>query len=106
MAENVKKGSGKKVAIIVGSIVGALIIGIVLLVVFVFNSSKKLECTSSIGSLTIMYNDNEIVGYTAKNYTYELDQQKAVAKEKGIEEYLVEFESWWKTSQAGTCVRK
>ena len=74
---------------------------IILVVIFMFlfsvvsSSSNKLECKSDIGNITILYNEEEIVGYNAVNISYDLDKQKEHAKNIGINAYLDEFYEWF-----------
>lgn len=100
------KKSSKKVAIIVSSLVGALLIGAIGIFVYFVMSAKKFECTSEKGSITIMYTEKKLVGYKTKNYKYDLDGQQKIANEVGVEEYLNQFGTWWKTNTGGTCTRK
>ena len=99
-----KKKSKTPIIIIIVVVVIALIaIGLV----FLLNRSKKLVCKSEEGNLTLIYNDEEIIGYTATGrLSYDLDGQKAIAKRIGIEAYMNEFEIWFKTNTTGSCERK
>ncbi len=47
-----------------------------------------------------MYNDNTITGYTAVGITYDLDGQKEIAKQIGVEEYI---KAWFSENMTGTC---
>ncbi len=103
----VKKKSPLKIVLIALGAFAAVGVLVVCLVLFgVIGGSKKLVCTSEQGNITLMYNDNQILGYTSKGISYDLEGQKAIAKEKGIEEYLTEFETWFTTNTTGVCVRK
>ena len=53
-----------------------------------------------------MYNDKEIVGYSASNITYDLDQQQDYAKEVGIDSYMDEFSTWFESNTSGTCTKE
>lgn len=53
-----------------------------------------------------MYNDKEIVGYTAKNITYDMEQQKKYAEEVGIDSYMDEFTAWFESNTSGTCKKE
>ena len=61
---------------------------------------EKLVCKSKEGNITIMYNDNTITGYTAVGITYDLDGQKEIAKQIGVEEYI---KAWFSENMTGTC---
>lgn len=82
---------------------------IILVVIFMFlfsvvsSSSNKLECKSDIGNITILYNEEEIVGYNAVNISYDLDKQKEHAKNIGINAYLDEFYEWFTSNTNGNC---
>jgi len=88
-------------------IIGGIVVGVVFLFLIVFGiisaTSNKLVCKSDEGNITIMYNKENITGYTAKNITYDLEGQKEIAKKIGIKEYLNEFTKWFETNTTGTC---
>ena len=95
----------KKVLMVIGGIVVAVaVIGIIVFVV-VSLTSKKMKCTSPEGSITIMYNDKTVTGYTAKGLTYDLDEQRKIAEQIGVEAYLDAFDTWFRTNTTGTCKR-
>lgn len=95
----------KKVLMIIGGIVVGLIIIVVAIFAITSFSSKKLKCTSDEGEITIMYNDETLTGYTAKNITYDLNGQKEIAEQIGVEEYLDQFTDWFEENTSGTCKR-
>ena len=82
-------------------IVAAVLIGIIIAVTY-FNSDKYI-CESEEGSITIMYRDGKIIGYTGKNIDYDLDGQQKLAEKIGIEEYFSEFKKWFEANTSGTC---
>lgn len=90
-------------------VIGGIVVGIILLFLVIFGfvslTSKKLVCKSDEGNITIMYNKDNITGYTAKNITYDLEGQKNIAKQIGVTEYLDEFTKWFETNTTGTCKR-
>ena len=91
--------------LLTGFLILILIGGGILL--FVFLTSKKLVCTSSEGSITLMYNGSKITGYKTKNATYDLDKGNELVEQIGIDEYLKEFENWFKSNTSdGTCEYK
>ena len=92
----------KALFIIIGTIVAIVLIG-VLFFVLVFKDTKKLECKSSQGNITLRYNDKKVVGYTAKNFTYELDAQNKIASQVGIDAYIEQFKLWFANNTDGTC---
>ena len=85
-------------------------VGIIILIsgaIFIVKKSKKrLVCLSDIGNIAIMYNKETITGYETYKMNYNFDEQKKIADEVGIEEYLTEFEKWFTTNSNGTCTRK
>ena len=68
------------------SLVGVLFIN-------VSNSSNKLICQSKEGNITLMYNSQELIGYTTSGMKYDLDEQKKYASEIGINAYIEEFKN-------------
>ena len=96
----------KKVLTIVGAIVlGFVVLGVGIFL-FVSMTSKKFVCTSPEGSITLMYNDKTITGYTANGITYDKDGQAAYAESVGVQTYLDEFNDWFMGATSGSCVRK
>lgn len=53
-----------------------------------------------------MYNDDKIVGYSAKNITYDLVQQQDYAEKVGIDSYMEEFSTWFESNTSGTCTKE
>ena len=96
----------KVVLMVIGGVV--VVVGVLLFVIFTFvsSSSNKLVCESKEGNITLMYNDDKIVGYSAKNITYDLDQQQDYAKEVGIDSYMDEFSTWFESNTSGTCTKE
>ena len=95
----------KKVLMIIGGIVVALVILFVAIFAITSATSDKLKYKSSEGNITLMYNDKTITGYTASNMSYDLDAQKELAEEIGVEEYLDQFTTWFETNTIGTCTK-
>ncbi len=97
----------KNIVVVILIVLGVIIVGIVLISILLFSvvnkSSNKLECKSDKGDITIMYTENEIVGYTAFGITYDLDEQKKVAEQIGVKAYLEEFNTWFKMNTNGIC---
>lgn len=101
-----KKNPIKKIFLfIVGFVIFFIALGGIVFFV-ISSSSKKLVCKSNEGNITIMYTENQITGYTSKGISYDLDKQKQIAQQIGVEEYLVQFESWFTSNTTGTCERK
>lgn len=96
----------KKVLTIIGGIVVVIILFFVIMFVFTSLTSKKLECKSSEGNITIMYSDKTITGYTAVGMTYDMDAQKVVAEQMGIDAYITEFSTWFSNNTSGSCTKK
>lgn len=93
----------KKVLMIIGAIVlFFVILGVIIFSVVSF-SSKKLVCKSDEGNITIMYNSKTITGYNANGMTYDFDDQKEYADEIGVDNYIEEFDSWFRSNTTGTC---
>lgn len=95
----------KKVLMVIGGFVIAILVIAIIAIAIVSATSKKLVCKSDEGNITIMYNKKEITGYIAKNISYDLDGQKAYAKQVGIDAYLDEFSLWFSNNTTGTCSR-
>lgn len=93
----------KKILMIIGGITVATVVLAVTIFFFVSKTSEKLVCKSKEGNITIMYNDNTITGYTAVGITYDLDGQKEIAKQIGVEEYMNQFKAWFSENTTGTC---
>lgn len=92
-----------KVLAIIGGIVVAFILLIVIIISIVSINSNKLVCKSSQGNITIMYNDSTISGYVTTGMNYDMAQQKAIANQIGINEYISEFKTWFESNTNGTC---
>lgn len=101
-----KTNGFKKVLMIIGGVIVAVIVIFVIIFTFVSGTSNKLICKSDKGNITIMYNDDTITGYTAKNMEYDLDGQKEIANNIGIEKYIDQFDEWFETNIGGTCTIK
>lgn len=95
-----------KVLIGLGCFVVVTIILCVVILSVISINSKKYECTSSQGDITIMYDDDTIKGYLANGMEYDLDTQQTYAKSIGIEQYLDEFNDWFEANTDGTCIKK
>lgn len=93
----------KKALMIIGGIVVAVVALFIVLFVITSATSDKLKCKSKEGNITLMYNKKTITGYTANNISYDLDVQKKLAEEIGVEEYLEEFTDWFEENTTGTC---
>ena len=101
------KKKNNKVLLIVLIAIGAVVILIALalfgLYKYVVNNSSQMICTSNEGDITIIYNDDMIIGYTANGFTYDLDGQREYAEKVGIDAYLEEFNAWFENNTTGTC---
>ena len=91
---------------IIGIIAVVAVAGAFIIITIVSANSNKLVCKSDQGNITIMYNDKEIVGYTATGMSYDLDEQKAYAKRIGVDAYINEFSTWFSTNTTGTCEKQ
>ena len=103
--EKAKPARKKTWLIIVGVFLGIIVLAVVIIII-VSATSKKYECTSSQGSITILYDEKGINGYLTKGMSYDLDTQKNYVKQIGVEKYLSEFNDWFETNTDGTCVKK
>lgn len=95
----------KKVLMVIGGVVVGLVVLGVAIFAIVSLTSSKLKCSSTQGSITLMYNDDVITGYTASGIGYDLDEQKAIAEIIGVEPYLEQFTKWFEQNTDGTCTR-
>lgn len=91
----------KKVFIIIGGLLALCIIVVVVLVA----TSKKMVCKSNEGNITITYNNTTITGYSANGIDFDLDGQKEIAEQIGVDAYLNQFANWFSTNTTGTCTR-
>lgn len=101
-----KNSSLKKILIILGCTFAGIILLAVIICLIVFAGSKKFECSSSEGSITVMYGDNTINGYVSNGLSYDYDQQKSYAESIGVEAYLDELKAYFESNTDGICVRK
>ncbi len=106
-SNNQQTQKSKNTIVKIFAIIGAFVVGIIVLVVviisFVSANSNKLICKSDKGNITIMYNDTTIKGYSANRIRYDLDQQRQVAEKIGIDNYISQFTTWFETNTSGTC---
>ena len=93
----------KKVLMVIGGITVFIVLAIVIIFTVVSATSKKLVCKSKEGNITLMYNKKTITGYTAKNISYDMEGQKEIASQIGIDEYIEQFSTWFRTNTTGTC---
>lgn len=93
----------KKFLLILFSIV--LIIGLIVggIFLYVYMSSDKFVCKSDEGSITLMYKDETLKGYTANGINYDMDVAKNSIKIVGMKEYLRQFKEWFESNTTGTC---
>ena len=89
------------------AIIGGIVVAVVILFIVIFTgvsaTSDKLICKSDQGNITIMYNKNGLTGYKTVGMTYEYEQQKELAKQIGVDEYISEFNEWFITNTTGSC---
>ena len=88
------------------AVIGAAVVALVVFLVITYFSSDKLVCKSNEGDITIMYKNGKISGYTAINIDYNLSEQQQVAEDIGIDEYLKQFDLWFRSNTTGTCEDK
>ena len=100
--------------IVILSLVGffvAFIILIVVIGILTFRiiesdspNTNKLVCEADEGTITIKYNDDGIIGYTAYGFKYDLEEQKQYAKKIGMNKYTEEFnENFQRDTTNGKC---
>jgi len=93
----------KKVLMVIGGITVFIVLAIIIIFTVISTTSKKLVCKSKEGNITLMYNNKTITGYTAKNISYDMKEQKEIASQIGIDEYIEQFSTWFRTNTTGTC---
>lgn len=100
------KRFSQAISIICGVIVAVALIGIVIWGVII-SRTRRLECTSSEGDITVMYDDHGVTGYSASTtFDFDLGHQQSYAEHVGIEAYLTEFEEWFLNNTGdGVCTR-
>lgn len=100
-----KTSKGVKFLAIIGGVFVGFIVLIVAIIGITSATSNKLVCKSDEGNITIMYNDKTLTGYSANGIVYDLDGQKAIAENIGVDAYLTQFEVWFDTNTTGKCTR-
>ena len=90
------------IAVLIGCI-GVFVTIFIIIFTMMSANSEGLVCKSKEGNITIMYKNNEIIGYTAVGITYNLDKQKEYAKKVGIDAYIKEFSTWFSNNTSGKC---
>ena len=103
-----KNNTGKIVAIVLVSVFAVIIIFVVAIFLIISlavkSANHQLVCTAPEGSITISYNDSTITGYVAAGgITYDFDEQKSICEKMGTEEYMKEFDEWFRKNTSGTC---
>ena len=98
----------KKIPVKLLAIIGMIIIGIIILIVILVSkmspNSNKLICEAKEGNITIMYDENGIIGYKSRGILYNLEAQQKYAKEIGIDSYLKVFSKWYEEHTSGECI--
>lgn len=85
---------------------GVVMLSIILtLIYFRFFNTKKIACESDKGSITLTFNNNEILEVKTLDLSFDKDAQNALFKSMGKENYLNEFEAWYKDSTGLNCKR-
>lgn len=95
----------KKALMIIGGIVVGIVILSIAFYLVVSVTSKKMVCESSVGNITIMYNDKALTGYKASGISYDFDGQKKYAEQVGVDAYLNEFATWFSSNTTGKCTK-
>ena len=105
-AKSQKRSAERSLAATIGAIV-ALVLFIVTLIVISIMNRHEMACTSSRGNITISYDQKKVIGYVSTNVEYDYDKQREYAEHIGIDQYLDEYEDWFKSNtDDGVCVRK
>lgn len=100
-----KKFTKRQITTIIMSCIFAFATILSLIFAISLSSTQKLVCESSGASITILYNGNDISGYSAYGMSYDLEGQRDYASQVGLEAYLFEFQEWFKSSTDGVCER-
>lgn len=103
-----KKKSIVPILIIIFVVFFLFVVGIIAVVFLIIknagDNNNKFVCESNKGNITLIYDNNNIIGYTTSGgITYDLDGQKKIAEQIGIEKYLEEFNNWFEKNTSGTC---
>ena len=98
-----RKNSTKSIILIIIVAIVAFAAFFMIIFSLITSNTEKLICKSDKGNITIMYKNNEIIGYKAYNMTYDLDNQKEYAKSVGIDSYIKEFNTWFSNTTSGSC---
>lgn len=106
---NKNNKSNTTLFIILGVVGGIIFLGIIIVVASILlfssnSSSNKMVCESTKGSITIRYNNYELIGYNSKGMSYDFDEQNEYAKKIGVDKYLEEFNEWFTSNTDGECV--
>ena len=107
--EPMQQEQNNKNGIFRGLLFGFGMIFIISIGVYICTSitSKKLVCKSSEAEITLKYSNNQLIGFTANNVKLDINQVKETIKEIGMEEYLKQFELWFKSNTTnGICEYK
>ena len=98
-----KKKTNPLIFVLAG--IGLVVLLAIVMLIIVAKSSKDFVCTSDQGSITLYYNKNAVIGYSAQGFTYDLDGQQELSKQKGIDQYLDEFNQWFVSTTNGKCTK-
>ena len=66
-------------------------------------SSNKILCKSDGKSLTVYYNNETIIDYSAKNINFNMDIAKNAISTVGVDNYISSLETWYELSASGKC---
>ncbi len=96
----------KKGLMVIGAVVAGGLVLVLIFILVITVTSQKLVCKSSIGNATIMYQENQLTGYTVTGQiTLDFDGATEYANQIGVEKYLDEFVEWFETETDGSCER-
>ncbi len=99
-----KKSNGiVKILAIIGGVLVAIIAMIFIAFAIIRTSSNRIECKSEEKSLTVYFNNETIIGYSAKNVNFNIDTAKNTVNLSGIDDYVSTLQTWYETYVGGKC---
>ncbi len=101
--ENQKNHNIAKILAIIGGIFVVIVIMVIVALSIIKVSSNKILCKSDGKSLTVYYNNETIVGYSAKNINFNTNIAKNAINAVGIDNYISSLETWYELSASGKC---
>lgn len=91
-----------------GIIIGIISFIILMLASFIpeimENEQNLLVCESLEGDITIYYDEETLIRYTANGIIYNLEDQRIIAEDIGVENYIYAFIEWFNENTSGNCI--